>query len=227
MTNTISGDETLGGVQDPYSVANRRAATSPNDSAKDAFMKVFLAQMKMQDPMKPFDSSSMLQQLSQLTALSATEELQKTVKNLNQSMSESQVMQATQLIGHKVQIPGDVSPLVDKEGLSGSVLVTQPASAITITIKDSSGNIVKTIEKGPSDKGVLDFDWDGIDNKGNPAKADMYRISASATVDGKQQAMIVSGTFKVNSVALDPKKGVILNVDGWGGVTTDNVLKII
>lgn len=227
MTNTISGDESLGGIQDPYSVANRRAAASPNEAAKDAFMKVFLAQMKMQDPLKPFDSSSMLQQLSQLTALNATEELQKTVKSMNQSMSESQVMQATQLIGHKVQIPGDVSPLVDKEGLSGSVLVTQPASAITITIKDSSGNIVKTIEKGASDKGVLDFDWDGIDNKGNPAKADMYRISASATVGGKQQAMIVSGTFKVNSVAVDPKKGVILNVDGWGGVTTDNVLKIL
>lgn len=198
------------------------------DLSKDDFMTIFLKQMSMQDPMKPFDSSQMLQHMSMLTSLTSNEELQKTIQGLNLSIAKSQVMSASQLIGKKVQIPSGVSPLVEGQGLSGSVILPGSVSGVTITIKDKDGNVVKTIDKGASGAGVLDFDWDGKDADGKELPADYYKISASATIDGKQVDLHTAGTFKIGSVAMNPETGaVILNVDGLGGVDMGEIIKIL
>lgn len=195
---------------------------------KDDFMKIFLKQIKMQDPNKPFDSSAMLQQMAQLTSLSASEELQKTIKSLNLSIAKSQVMSASQLIKKKVQLGAKVAPLVEKEGLSGSVILQGKSNDVTITIRDDDGKVVKTIKKSASSGGVLDFSWDGKDEAGNEMKAGFYKISATANFNGKTVDVPTAGTFVVDSVAMDPSTGtVILNVDGLGGVGMDDIIKIL
>lgn len=198
------------------------------DLSKDDFMTIFLTQMRMQSPLKPFDSAQMLQQMSMLTSLTSTEELQRTIQGLNLSIAKSQVMSASQLIGKRVQIPSGVSPLVAGHGLSGSVILPGDVSDVTITIKDESGKVVKTINKGKSGSGVLDFDWDGKDADGNEMKADYYKISATATIDGKQVDLHTAGTFTIGSVAMNPETGaVIMNVDGLGGVDMGEIIKIL
>jgi len=196
--------------------------------SKDDFMKIFLKQIRMQDPNKPFDSASMLQQMAQLTQLSASEELKKTIGSLNLSIAKSQVMSASQLIGKKVQLGAKVAPLVKGEGLSGSVILTGASKEVTITIKDKDGKVVKTITKSAATGGVLDFDWDGKDDAGNEMKEGFYNISAEANYTGKKVAAATAGTFKVGSVAMDPTNGtVILNVDGLGGIGMENIIKIL
>lgn len=198
------------------------------DLSKDDFMTIFLTQMRMQSPLKPYDSAQMLQQMSMLTSLTSTEELQRTIQGLNLSIAKSQVMSASQLIGKRVQIPSGVSPLVAGHGLSGSVILPGSVSNVTITIKDKDGKVVKTIEKGESGSGVLDFDWDGKDADGNEMKADYYKISATATMDGKQVDLHTAGTFTIGSVAMNPETGaVIMNVDGLGGVDMGEIIKIL
>lgn len=198
------------------------------DLSKDDFMTIFLTQMRMQSPLKPYDSAQMLQQMSMLTSLTSTEELQRTIQGLNLSIAKSQVMSASQLIGKRVQIPSGVSPLVAGHGLSGSVILPGSVSNVTITIKDKDGKVVKTIEKGESSSGVLDFDWDGKDADGNEMKADYYKISATATMDGKQVDLHTAGTFTIGSVAMNPETGaVIMNVDGLGGVDMGEIIKIL
>jgi flagellar basal-body rod modification protein FlgD len=195
---------------------------------KDDFMTIFLTQMRMQSPLKPYDSAAMLQNMSMLTSLASSEELQKSIQGLGLNIAKSQVMTASGLIGKKVQIPAGVSPLVKDEGLSGSVILPAAVTNVTITIKDSNGNVVKTIEKGASGSGVLDFDWDGKDANGEPMKEDFYKISATATINGKSVDVHTAGTFKVGSVAMNPTTGsVILNVDGLGGVDMGEIIKIL
>ncbi len=195
---------------------------------KDDFMTIFLTQMRMQSPLKPYDSAAMLQNMSMLTSLASSEELQKSIQGLGLNIAKSQVMTASGLIGKKVQIPAGVSPLVKDEGLSGSVILPAAVTSVTITIKDSNGNVVKTIEKGASGSGVLDFDWDGKDANGGPMKEDFYKISATATINGKSVDVHTAGTFKVGSVAMNPATGsVILNVDGLGGVDMGEIIKIL
>ncbi len=195
--------------------------------SKDDFLKLMLAQMKNQDPFKPYDSGAMLQNMSQISQMSATDELKKTIQTLSTSIGRSQMVGTTQLVGHKVQVLSKVAPLVAGKGLSGSVILPKGAEDVTIEIKDPQGKVVKTITKGATSRGVLDFDWDGkVDDKELPA--DFYTISGTATIDGAKTSLMSAGTFTVGSVALDQSTNTtILNVDGLGGLTLDDILKVL
>lgn len=197
--------------------------------SKDNFIKLFLTQLKMQSPLKPLQSSEMMQQMSQLTSLSATQDLEKTIKNLNSNLGKSQVLQASQLIGKKVQLLNSISPLTANDGLSGSVVLPAPAKDLKIAIKDKNENVVKTINLGDiQSNGLVDFKWDGKDEAGNVLAADFYKMTATATLNGQTTKLPTTGTFKVNSVGSDSKTdGVIINVDGIGGVNMEDVIKIL
>lgn len=226
MTVIDTMDKKPPGYLDSRSVKER--AVGRKELSKDDFMRIFLKQIKMQDPSKPFDSSAMLQQMAQLTSLSASEELDHAIKNLNVSIAKSQVVSTAQLIGRKVNVYSDRAPLVEKEGLGGSVIVPKDATNVTITIKDKDGKVVKTIDKGASGKGVVDFSWDGKDAEGNDMKADDYKISAVAKIDGRDITLTCAGTYKVTSIAMDANSGtVVVNIDGLGGIDLGQILKIL
>jgi len=221
-------------------VDSHRAMSSEPPASKTAgkaltqedFMNLFLAQMKTQSPLKPFDSGEMMQQMSQLNAFSATKELENTIKMMNANLGRSQVVSATQLIGKRVAIVSDKSPLETgadgKLGLDGSAIVPGNASDITIEIKDSSNKVVKTIKLPASSSGVVDFHWDGLDADGKPMPTDFYNISAKATIDGQSKDIYTAGFFKVNSVTMDRQTStVILNVDGMGGMDMGDIIKIL
>ena len=78
------------------------AAASAQKSATlnyDNFLKLFVAQLKNQDPTQPMDAS---QQMSQLAQFSQVEQTVKTNSNLETLMSSQRVTQAVDLIGKTV-----------------------------------------------------------------------------------------------------------------------------
>jgi flagellar basal-body rod modification protein FlgD len=81
---------------------------------------------------------------------------------------------------------------------------------------------------GASPAGMLDFTWNGMDVNNNQMPAGLYKISSTAVIKGESIPVATAGIYNVNSVALDKQgKGVILNLDGVGGVNMDDVIKII
>lgn len=195
---------------------------------KEDFMRLMMKQMLSQDPTKPMDNSQMMQQMSQLASLSATEDLGRTVKMLNLNLGNSQVLSATQLIGKRVAVASHSAQLDAKDGLSGSVVVPGEASDITVEIQDENKKVVKTITLPASSHGLVDFHWDGKDAEGNMMKDGFYNISAKATIAGKSQDVPTAGFFKVNSVTLDRQTAsLILNLDGAGGLGMDSIIKIL
>lgn len=55
---------------------------------KDAFLKLFLEELKYQDPTAPMDSDKILTQTSQLTQLESSQEMKKSMEAITKSMSE-------------------------------------------------------------------------------------------------------------------------------------------
>jgi flagellar basal-body rod modification protein FlgD len=196
--------------------------------SQEGFLKLLLAQLRMQSPTSPFDSSTMMQQISQLTGLSSSQSLEKSVKSLGENMGVSQILEASRLVGQQVQIPSEKAQLIDREGLKGAVIVPPGVDSIEVTIRDMNDKVVKTMTLGAPSDGVLDFSWDGLNASNQPMAAGYYKISANAVVSGQNTALPVAGNFKVNSVALDRNgNGVILNVDGLGGVSMKDIIKIL
>ena len=215
-------------VDGSYSSGTLADQLKGSQLSQDDFMKLLLAQLRLQSPSSPFDSSTMMQQISQLTSLSSTQQLEKTVKSLSENMGASQVLDASRLVGKNVQVPSEKCALIQGEGLKGSVIVPKGVDSIEVSIRDEKDKIVKTINLNPSSDGILDFEWDGLNQVNNPMPSGYYKVTANAVINGENNALPVAGTFKVNSVALDRGgKGVILNLDGLGGVNMNDLIKIM
>lgn len=198
-----------------------------NNLDQDSFMKLLLAQLKMQNPTNPFDSTTMMQQVSQLTNMASTQALEKSIRELTTNMGASQVLQASEIIGKNVQVISDRSPLTENQGLRGSVIIPEGVENVQVEIRDSQGQLVKTLPLSSFNDGVMDFTWDGLDESGQKRSPDFYKISASGIMNGEYVALSTAGTYQVQSVALDRQgKGVIVNVDGLGGVNMDEIIKI-
>jgi flagellar basal-body rod modification protein FlgD len=67
---------------------------------KQDFLKLLLAQLQNQDPMKPMDDSQMIAQMAQFSALEATQQLQQTIQQNNNVQT---IFGAGALIGKYVQ----------------------------------------------------------------------------------------------------------------------------
>ncbi|MGQ3892634.1 FlgD immunoglobulin-like domain containing protein [Legionella sp. CNM-4043-24] len=209
---------------------SNNATTAPRGTqlTQDDFIKLLMTQMKLQTPQNPFDSNTMMQQMAQLTNLSASHDMESAVKSLNTNLGASQVLAASQLVGKKVQVAHQSSPLAEGKDLQGSVALPRDVDKLTVTISDMNDRVVKVIELGAANAGIIDFSWNGLDTNNNPSAPGLYKMSASAVINGETVGMPTAGTFNVNSVALGRDgEGVILNLDGIGGVNMKDLVKIL
>ena len=100
----VSSSSFLNSVQVPATRSASSAAststTSPNRLGKQDFLKLLMAQMQNQDPMKPMDDTQMIAQMAQFSALEATQALNATIQ---QSNNVQTIAQAGGLIGKYIQ----------------------------------------------------------------------------------------------------------------------------
>src|SRR5438105_7801518 len=100
----ITSSSFLNQVQVPQtSTSTTTAASGVADKTqslgKDDFLKLLIAQMRNQDPMKPMDDSQTIAQMAQFSALEATQQLQQTIQQSNNVQS---IFQAGSMIGKYV-----------------------------------------------------------------------------------------------------------------------------
>jgi flagellar basal-body rod modification protein FlgD len=101
----ISSSSYLNRVQVPAasaasSVAAPRAASDASRLGKSDFLKLLMAQLSNQDPMKPMDDSQMIAQMAQFSALEETQHLSQVIQ---QTSNMSTIVQSSSLIGKYVQ----------------------------------------------------------------------------------------------------------------------------
>jgi flagellar basal-body rod modification protein FlgD len=99
----ITSSSFLNQVQVPRSTGAAAAPSVTTDKTKslgkDDFLKLLVAQMRNQDPMKPMDDSQTIAQMAQFSALEATQQLQQTIQR---SSNVQALFQAGALIGKYV-----------------------------------------------------------------------------------------------------------------------------
>jgi flagellar basal-body rod modification protein FlgD len=101
MTDITPSSSFLNSVQVPRSTGTAPTSTTGNSKlGKQDFLKLLMAQLQNQDPMKPMDDTQMIAQMAQFSALEATQSLQATMQATNNMQT---VAQAGALIGRYVQ----------------------------------------------------------------------------------------------------------------------------
>ena len=97
---------------------------------KQDFLKLLMAQLQNQDPMKPMDDSQMIAQMAQFSALEATQQLQQTIQ---QSNNVQTIFQAGALIGKYIQ--ADEADGTSSTGAVTGVDFTSTDGVVSPTLK--------------------------------------------------------------------------------------------
>ncbi|MFP1721822.1 flagellar hook assembly protein FlgD [Lonsdalea quercina] len=215
---------------DSSSVSTTSSSSSASSSAdlQNEFMTLLVAQLQNQDPTNPMDNSQLTTQLAQISTLSGIESMNTTLGSISSQLDTSETLQASSLIGNGVLIQGN-SIVVgsDSSTTAFGVELANAATDVNVTIKDSSGNTVKTVDLGAQSAGVQTYSWDGTNDSGGTVDAGTYTYTVSAT--GSDGASVTATPLKyalVYGVNTDSSEAV-LNLGLSGTASLSDVKQII
>jgi flagellar basal-body rod modification protein FlgD len=204
------------------------AATNGTTLGGTDFLTLMLAQLKNQDPTSPVDSNTFLSQLAELSEVQGITSLNTSFSALSGSLSSSQALQASSLLGHQALVSSSTASLAANGSVSGAVSVPQTTADVVLNVSDSSGVLVRQIDLGAQSGGLASFSWDGKAGNGSQAPAGTYTLSAQyagATSGGTAATTLVNGT--VESVSMGAgSTGLTVNVAGVGSVPFSSVQQI-
>lgn len=199
-----------------------------NDVGQEQFLKLMMAQMQNQDPMKPMENGDFLTQIAQFSASKGIADMSDSISSLTQSLASNQALQASSLIGRVVLAPSNTGFLEPGQGMGGSVELPASTQDMNVNIYDQSGAMVKSIPMGQQASGDVYFAWDGTDEAGNAMPPGLYRVEANANINGTNQAMQTLVASRVESVSVGKGgQGVSLNLAGLGSMDFNNVREIM
>jgi flagellar basal-body rod modification protein FlgD len=160
------------------------AETDRNDlGEKDIFLKLLVAQMQNQDPLKPQDATQMSAQLAQFNMVEqqiSTNELL-TAMLANSQPGNSDMAAASSYLGHQVLADTSAFTFDGSSPVQFSVDLQDDATATDVQIVDGFGQTVRTIHNSFLPSGINKLSWDGKTDAGTAANPDNYIIRIAAT----------------------------------------------
>jgi len=139
--NTTSATSTLSS-----DTANNPYVNPDGILGKDDFMKLMLIELQYQDPTDPMDTDKILSQTSELASLEAADNTNKALENLSKSLASSQQYSVISAIGKTASLGSNSIQHTKGESSTFEMYFPTDVESGTVTISDSQGNVVKTID---------------------------------------------------------------------------------
>ena len=187
-------------------------------------MTLFLAQLRNQDPLNPMENAEMTSQLAQMNMVSGLEELNKQMQTLLGSYNESLSLQAANLIGKNVLVPGKETTLT-KDGALFGVDLAGPADKVEVVISDATGKEVARQSLGQQEAGSMAFYWDGKGLDGKTLEPGKYSFSVTASLAGEKVEATPLQAGAVSALVRG-KNGFELEIAGLGNMGLDQVRQV-
>ncbi|SAK43609.1 flagellar basal body rod modification protein [Caballeronia temeraria] len=201
-SNGTTVSQTLLDTMNGASSASSSSTSSTSGSdLQNTFLTLLVTQLKNQDPTNPADSSQMTSQLAQINTVTGIGQLNTSLSSLATQLSAGQQTQAALLIGSNVLAAGN-NVTVSKGASSGfGVQLANDVSDLQIVVKNSSGQIVNTLDLGAQGAGVVPVTgWTPVDSKGATLADGSYTITAQGTINGQQATATTLAASQVQSV---------------------------
>jgi flagellar basal-body rod modification protein FlgD len=196
---------------------------------KEDFLKLLTTQLRYQNPLSPDDPKDFVAQLSQFSSLeqlinlnTKLDDYSTTSKSMQTSM---QLSQGLDLLGKTVKAQGNSFAVSSGAANDVVFILGSDSTSTKVSIYNSSGTLVRTMDLGAKSKGEVQVAWDGKNNSGEAVADGTYYYKVSATdADGNTVETASYITGEVEQVLQDSST-VYLKVNGRL-VTLDSVLSI-
>lgn len=199
--------------------------TKKNILTQEDFLNIFTAQMRYQNPLEPLNNEQMATQMAQLSSLEALNNMTEILENISANQASMYSLQATNLIGKKVEAVGN-SLSIDGGKVSEGYYQLSKTGKVTVQIYNASGNLMRVIEEGVKDTSKQTLVWDGKDQEGVNAPDGTYTFQIKA-VDEKGSSIDVT-SYKVDTITgISFKNGVIYLNCRSGKFTLSDIITIL
>jgi flagellar basal-body rod modification protein FlgD len=183
--------------------------------------------LQNQNPLEPVKNEAFVAQLAQFSQLEALTNMQTSLDSFVTSMSGERMLGSAALIGKKVAVTDTPTLLTAGGSLDGTLDLPMGASGVQLNVHDSQGRLVQELVAGPQTPGSMPFQWDGKDAAENPAPSGLYRLSATAVVNGQNVKVPVSTLSTVRAISTNPADGsVSVEVDGGKTMLLTDVKRV-
>ena len=159
---------------------------SANDMGRDEFLKLLTVQLQNQDPLSPMESQDFSAQIAQFSQVEQLENMSGSLTKSNEiDLMLTQAITntiSTTLVGKRAKVNGN-QVMITKEGEAEvSFKLGRSASNVKITVRNASGDVIRTFDRTGMVEGNHTVNWDGLDKHGNPLLKDKtYTFEVEAT----------------------------------------------
>jgi flagellar basal-body rod modification protein FlgD len=194
---------------------------------RDAFLKLLVAQLKNQDPLKPQDNSAFVAELAQFSSL---EQSMGVNDRLDQMMLQNQGMQNSNVVNMVGSIATVRGSMVTTDGSGVGVPIAfeldRASDQTVVQISDASGRVVRTLDLGGRNAGISRIQWDGRSDDGIVQPKGTYAVSVrAADEDGGTVVVSQETTGTLTGVSFD-KGYPVLHLSNGVSVPVSDLLRV-
>jgi flagellar basal-body rod modification protein FlgD len=206
------------------STASSTSSTSATGLSSTDFLNLLVSELQNQNPLDPTNSTDFITQLTSYANFDQQQTLNSNLNTLVSSFNSLLTLNSSNYIGQTVTAKGDTGTLQSGQVAFGYSL-NSAAAAVTLTVKDSSGNAVWS-GSGTASAGSNSFTWDGTTTSGTQlTDGGQYSLTVSAT-DSTGQSVYGYTTVTGKVTSIDNSSGTpMLNI-GSTAVSTNNVIGV-
>ncbi|MFM8269324.1 MAG: flagellar hook assembly protein FlgD [Pseudomonadota bacterium] len=144
-----------------------------NTLGKDDFLKLLMAQLNNQDPLKPMEHQEFSAQLAQFGSLEQLQNIHKGIENLQGGMGNESKLSALGMIGKTITANGNEVDLMEGQSVNLSFSKKDGVTPVKAQIYSDQGKLVRELEMNAkaSEAGLT---WDGKDQEGQGLPSGKY-----------------------------------------------------
>jgi len=200
-TNITSGLENI--VSQTGATTNQSQTSNMKSVGKDEFMKLLLAQLKNQDPLKPMDGTDFAAQLAQFSSLEQLKNLNTTLETQSVNQMTLGYAQSVNMIGKEAVANSGNTVTANGQTTELNYSLAKDAQTVTISIMDKNGKLIKTWDESAKTAGMNSATWDssGVE-KGDYTYQIAARDSSGAPVTAETMTtgVVTAVHFRSNQI---------------------------
>lgn len=205
------------------------AATSSSSSTTSSltssdFLNLLVNELQTQDPLDPTNSTDFINQLTSYANFDEQQTLNTNLSSLATSFNSLLTLNASNYIGKTVEAKADTATLQNGQASFGYSL-NSAASSVTLSVSDSSGNVVWT-GSGSTTAGSNSFAWDGKTTDGTQlSDGGQYSLSVTAT-DSSGNAISGYTTVSGTVTGVDSSSGTPMLTVGGTSISISSIIGV-
>lgn len=192
--SSISNLTTLSGQQD----------VGTGEMGKEEFLKLLTTQLANQDPLSPVKNEEFVAQLATFSSLEQQIGTNERLDGISMNLLSQSSASAVSFIGKDVRAMAD---WVEYDGSTPTGIdyeLLDASEKVTLTIRDASGKLVRTVTLDAHEKGDHSYVWDGMDKNGSPLDEGTYTVGiAASNIDGDSVQALPVSTGRITGISYE------------------------